>query len=142
MAIVPKAKREVTLGFIRDGQAGQVTVVPEGQGKYELGDIGVQPVVHPQVVDFSPGAAAAEAGLQRGDVVLGGRRRARTSRASSYSRRSRRSQSQPLALLIMRGGAEQTSSSRPGRRRQGDDRRADQRVRVAMVEPGPIEASS
>ena len=47
MAIVPKAKRDVALGFIRDGQAGQVTVVPEGQGKYELGDIGVQPLVHP-----------------------------------------------------------------------------------------------
>ena len=43
-AILPKAKRDVNLGFIRDGQAGQVTVVPEGQSKYELGDIGIQPV--------------------------------------------------------------------------------------------------
>jgi len=40
MAIVPKAKREVNLGFVRDGRAGQVTVVPWGQGKYEFGDIG------------------------------------------------------------------------------------------------------
>ena len=43
MAIVPKAKREVAIGFVRDGQPGQVTVVPDGQGKYELGDIGIQP---------------------------------------------------------------------------------------------------
>ena len=43
MVIVAKANREVNLGFVRDGQAGQVTVVPQGQGKYELGDIGVQP---------------------------------------------------------------------------------------------------
>jgi len=69
-AILPKASREVNLGFIRDGKAGQVTVVPAGQGKYELGDIGVQPKVRPQVMDFGPDSPAAAAGLQPGDVIL------------------------------------------------------------------------
>src|SRR5258706_8951685 len=69
-AIVPKAKREVALGFIRDGRAGQVIVVPEGQTKDELGDIGIQPFVHPEILEVSPGSAAAEAGLQKGDIAL------------------------------------------------------------------------
>jgi regulator of sigma E protease len=70
MAILPKAKRDVALGFVRDGKAGQVTVVPEGHGKYELGDVGVQPTVHPVIVDYSPGSAAEQAGLKNGDIVL------------------------------------------------------------------------
>jgi len=85
-AIVPKAKREVSIGFIRDGKHGQVIVVPEGQGKYELGDIGVQPPVRPEILEFSPGSPAAAAGLQKFDVVPRRRQRAETCRASGWSR--------------------------------------------------------
>jgi regulator of sigma E protease len=70
MVIVAKANREVNLGFVRNGQPGQVTVVPQGQGKYELGDIGVQPQFHPQIQDFTQGSPAADAGLAFGDVIL------------------------------------------------------------------------
>src|SRR6266850_5875347 len=34
--IVPKAKRQVAVAFERNGRAGEVSVVPIGQGKYEL----------------------------------------------------------------------------------------------------------
>ena len=79
----PKAKREVTLGFVRDGKPGQVTVVPDGQGKYEMGDIGIRPIVHPEVVESARAQPAAEAGLQKGDVILGRRRRAERHATSS-----------------------------------------------------------
>ena len=46
------------------------TWFPDAQGKFEMGDIGVQPVVHPEVVAVSKGQPAEEAGLQGGDVVL------------------------------------------------------------------------
>lgn len=70
MAIVPKARREVAIGYARDGKAGSVTVVPEAQGKFEVGDIGIQPRIHPQIDSVSPKQPADEAGLRPGDVVL------------------------------------------------------------------------
>jgi regulator of sigma E protease len=70
MAIVSKAKRQVTIGYVRDGRAGEIMLVPAAQGKYEMGDIGVQPQIHPEVDEVSPGQPAAEAGLRKGDAIL------------------------------------------------------------------------
>jgi len=112
MAIVPKAKREVTLGFMRNGQAGQVIVVPDAQGKYEMGDIGIQPTLHPEVVEVSPGQPAAEAGLQKGDAVLG----AGGERNVSYDRLIeliRASEGKPLPLQIRRAEAEKSITVTP-----------------------------
>jgi len=70
MAIVAKAKRQVTIGYIRDGRPAEAVMVPLAQGKYEMGDIGVQPEIHPELDEIFPGQPAAEAGLRKGDVVM------------------------------------------------------------------------
>jgi regulator of sigma E protease len=69
-AIVTKAKRVVTIGFVRDGRLSHVIVVPAGHGKYELGNLGIQPLVHPEIVAVQAGKPAEQAGLRAGDVVV------------------------------------------------------------------------
>ncbi len=140
MAIVPKAKRDVALGFIRNGQSGQVTVVPEGQGKYELGDIGVQPAVHPEVLEVSAGSAAAEAGLRKGDVVLAAGSEANVSRERLVER-IKSSGGKPLPLQVRRGGVTQTVIVTP--KKVGDVLMIGAQLspfEVRTIDPGPLEA--
>ena len=140
MAILPKANREVNLGFVRGGQTGQITVVPQGQGKYELGDIGVQPAIHPTVVDFSPGSPAAEAGLQNGDVILAANDQQNIVHAKLIEL-IKSNEGKPLTLQIERAGSPKTVVVTP--------RKIDGLVMVGAhiselelrtVEPGPLEA--
>jgi regulator of sigma E protease len=111
-AIVPKAKREVNIGFVRDGKFGQVILVPEGQGKYELGDVGIQPVIRPMIIDFSPGSPAAEAGLHEQDVILAVGNEEKVSRERMIEL-IKASENKPLTLKIERAGAVQTLTITP-----------------------------
>jgi regulator of sigma E protease len=140
LAIVPKANRDVTIGFVRDGQAGQASVVPKGLGKYELGEIGIQPSIHPQVQDFGPGSPAAEAGLQPGDVVLaaGGQQNITHAKLIELIKSS---EGKPLTWEVARPDGRHTIVVTP--------RKIDGLVMVGahiselelrIVEPGPLEA--
>lgn len=71
MAIVPKANREIAIVVRRADGEHTIEVTPQAQTKYEVGDIGVLPEIHPQIRGISPGDPAAKAGLQVGDVILG-----------------------------------------------------------------------
>ena len=139
-AIVPKAKREVNLGFIRDGQAGQITVVPEGQGKYELGDIGVQPTVRPQIRDFSPGSPAAEAGFRNGDVILSAGGNDRPSHAKVLET-IKAHEGKPFTMKVERAGAPLDVVVTP--RKIGGQVMIGAHIdpyEVRSVKPGPLEA--
>ncbi|HEY3883569.1 MAG TPA: RIP metalloprotease RseP [Vicinamibacterales bacterium] len=68
--IVMKARRPVTIDYIRNGQPGQVTVVPDAEGKFEIGDIAIAPFLHPEVVGVSPNEPAMAAGLKENDVIM------------------------------------------------------------------------
>src|SRR5690349_21398718 len=68
--VVTKANREIVLGLVRNGQRMDINITPEAIGRYQLGDIGVQPVFRPTLFEVTPGMPAEAAGLKRGDVVL------------------------------------------------------------------------
>jgi regulator of sigma E protease len=70
MRVVPRANREVPIVVRRDGQRQQFSIVPEAQTKYEIGDLGIAPSIHPEVVQVIAGSAAAEAGLRARDVIV------------------------------------------------------------------------
>jgi regulator of sigma E protease len=111
-AILPKAKRDVTIGFVRDGRPGQVTVVPAGQGKYEIGDLGIQPLVHPEIVMVSSGQPAERAGLTRGDVVVAVDGTPDASYLQLLEAIARHA-NQPLRLTVARGGQRQDVTVTP-----------------------------
>jgi regulator of sigma E protease len=70
MAIGPKARREVAIEVDRDGRTVPLTVTPDAQTKYEIGDIGVFPDVHPSIAQVVSGEAAERGGLKTGDIVF------------------------------------------------------------------------
>ncbi|MFN8058716.1 MAG: RIP metalloprotease RseP [Vicinamibacterales bacterium] len=70
IAVTPRAGKDIPIVVRRGGEELSLRVVPESQTKYELGEIGVLPEVHPQVRGVTPGDPAALAGLQAGDVIL------------------------------------------------------------------------
>ena len=72
IAIGSRPNREVELGVMRDGAslAMPVTPVPLEGTRFEIGEIGVLPDVHPHLTSIIPGTAAEAAGLQAGDEVL------------------------------------------------------------------------
>jgi regulator of sigma E protease len=70
MAIGAKARREVSIDVVRGDRPLTLTVTPEAQTKYEIGDIGVFPDVHPSIGQIVAGEAAEKGGLKVGDVVL------------------------------------------------------------------------
>jgi len=73
IAIASRANREVPIRIERDGQELTVNTtptVPPGQSRFEVGDIGVLPNVHPHIPTVNPGEPADKAGIKPGDIVL------------------------------------------------------------------------
>src|SRR2546422_384910 len=73
IAIESRANREVTIGLLRNGVelTRKVTPVPPpGNSRFEIGDIGVLPNVHPHIPSVVPGDPAERAGIKGGDVVV------------------------------------------------------------------------
>jgi regulator of sigma E protease len=70
MRVVPRANREVPIVVRRDGQSQQFSIVPEAQTKYEIGDLGIVPSIHPEVALVVPGSPAEQVGLRVRDVIV------------------------------------------------------------------------
>jgi len=70
IAIGSRANRVVPIVLLREGRELTVEVVPDAHTKYEIGEIGVMPDVHPHIGTVTPGEPADKAGLKAGDVVI------------------------------------------------------------------------
>ena len=140
MAIVAKAKRQVSIGYVRDNQTQNPTLVPDAQGKFEMGDIGIQPLIHPQVVAISKGQPADEGGLHPGDVVMA----AAGEQNVMYDRllaAIKSHKEQPLPLTVKRDGQMVDLTLKPrdigGKVMIGAQINA---LETHTVEPGPLDA--
>ncbi len=116
IAVGSKANREVAIGLLRNGleQTRKVTPVVVGQSRFEFGDIGVLPTVHPHVGELSKGSAADKAGLKLDDVVL-----AVDGQPITFGYQLKQAISkhpdQQITLAILRGGEKQTIAATPAK---------------------------
>jgi regulator of sigma E protease len=103
LQVMPRAERQVALEIERDGQRRTLQVVPAAQTRFEMGDIGVLPEMHPQIRSVNSGSPAEQAGLRTGDVVLGVKGHEIT-RDRSLVKIINENPSVPLTLSVRRQG--------------------------------------
>jgi regulator of sigma E protease len=65
-----RANRETPITVLRDGRELSLNVTPSPLTKYEIGDVGVTPDVHPHVSAVLAGSPAEKSGLKPNDVIL------------------------------------------------------------------------
>jgi regulator of sigma E protease len=70
LAVGTKANREISVSLVRDGKPMTISVTPRPIDKFETGDIGLRPVIRPEIAALSPGEAAETAGFKVGDAIV------------------------------------------------------------------------
>ena len=139
ISIGTRANREVPLTFLREGRERTVAVTPQAQGRFEVGEIGVLPNVHPEIPSVEPGDPADRGGVKPGDVVL-----AVDGESVIFARQLidaiRAKPDVPITLSVLRDGAPADLQITPMRRDDYGWIGIGVRDAVKVVEPGPIEA--
>ena len=139
ISIGTRANREVPLTFLREGRERTVAVTPQSQGRFEVGEIGVLPNVHPEIPSVEPGDPADRGGVKPGDVVL-----AVDGESVIFARQLidaiRAKPDVPITLSVLRDGAPADLQITPMRRDDYGWIGIGVRDAVKVVEPGPIEA--
>ena len=72
IAVGTRPNREIAIGFVHDGveTTRQITPVAAPDSRFEIGEIGVFPDVHPRVPGVNQGAPGDRAGIKPGDTIL------------------------------------------------------------------------
>jgi regulator of sigma E protease len=105
LAVGTKPNREVSVTFARDGRESTVNLTPRSaaDSRFEIGEIGVLPDVHPHIRSVSPGDPADRAGLKPNDVVVSVNGETITFSSNLKEAISKRPEQQ-ITLAILRGG--------------------------------------
>ena len=116
IAVGTKPDRQVQIDYLRGGTAGSVNVTPkppEGS-RYQIGDIGVLPDVHPHIRSVNPGDPADKAGLKPNDIVVSVNSETITFSGNLKDAISKRPEQQ-LTIDILRDGQPMTIAATPKR---------------------------
>jgi len=140
LAVLPKARRQISIVAVRGGERVDVRVTPNALGRYEMGDLGVTPVWRPEVLQVTPKSPAERAGFRRGDVVVALGAERGLSR-DQIIERIRKSANTPIPVTVARDGAETTLTVIP----EGTGGAALIGVQISpfevkRIDPSPLEA--
>jgi len=145
IAIGTKPNREVTVKFDRNGVETTKKITPvksPGEERFEIGDIGVLPNVHPRLRQVDAGEAGDRSGLKTGDVLLSIDGRPLTFQ-SQFREAIASHPEKPMSVLVARDGAQQTLTVTP-RKKDGDAATGYLGVLPAdetkSIKPGPVRA--
>jgi regulator of sigma E protease len=140
VAVLPKANTPVNLEVEQNGERSEHLITPKAVGKFDAGEIGVMPIVHPEILETNPGEPAQQAGLKSHDVIMAanGERNVTRDRVIELIRSH---EGQPLTLEVQRGDQAIAITVTP-HRVSGGVRIGAQITpwQVRTVEPGPVEA--
>src|SRR5262245_3803828 len=142
MAIASRANREVPLRILRDGQELTINttpVVPPGQTRFEIGDIGVLPNVHPHIPTVNPGEPADRAGIKPGDIVLAVDGQPITFRAQLRDSIVKKP-GQEITVSVLRNGQRLDIKAIPEKRGDNGWLGIGLADDTKSIKPGPIEA--
>jgi regulator of sigma E protease len=139
MKVGAKPNRELPITVMRDGQQLHLSAKTTSEGKFEVGEIGVLPDVHPHIGEVTPGSPAEKAGVKRGDVVLAVNGETITFRGQLSEAIAKRTGT-PITLTVLRNGTRldlrPTPAGNPGRGKIGIGI-FDQ---TKLIKPGPLGA--
>lgn len=138
-----RPNRAVPITFLRQGREMTASVTPRPQTRFEIGDVGVLPNVHPQVPSVVPNQPADRAGVKAGDSVL-----AVDHQPVVFSQQLKEAIEKkagvPIVLSVLRNGQRLEITVTPMPERTGNQvvGRIGIGIKdeVRLIEPGPIEA--
>ena len=116
IAVGTKPDRQVEVAYVRNGQPGVVNVTPKSPegSRFQIGDIGVLPDVHPHIRSVNPGDPADKAGMKPNDVVVAVNGETITFSGNLKDAISKRPEQQ-LTINILRDGQPMTILATPKR---------------------------
>ena len=101
LAVRPRADREIAVVVRNADGIRELQVTPDSQTSFELGDLGIGPVMSPQIRSVAAGQPAAEAGIEVGDVIAAVEGEAVAS--EDLIKRINAHADRPLAFTVRRG---------------------------------------
>jgi regulator of sigma E protease len=70
LEIGTRANRDVAVTLLRSGRTVSMSVRPDAETRFEVGNIGILPDVYPSIESVVKGGPAERAGLKAGDVIV------------------------------------------------------------------------
>ena len=112
LEVMPRAEREIAV--VVRGPSGEraLRVTPDSQTSFEMGDLGIGPLMQPQIRTVAPGDPADRAGIMVGDVIEAVEGEAVTS--DELVEQINASPDQSLTLTVRRGETVQDIAVTPG----------------------------
>ena len=140
LAVGTHPNKELSIRFERDGVQQSRLVTPEPstkQSRFEIGDVGLQPNVHPHIRLVRSGEAAERAGLKANDVVLTIDGETITF-SSDLKGAIVKHPDEQISMSILREGAPMTVLATPGKRDGGGFLGIDIADETVSVKPGLV----
>ena len=140
IGVLPSAGREIELAIRKTtGEQHIAHLTPEAEGRFEMGEIGVMPEMHPQVRSVTRGEPAHHAGIEVGDVIFAVDGRAVVT-LNDFVDVIQQHADVAVTLTVGRGEARRDVVVTPARRDGVGKIGVGLIPEARIVEPGPFEA--